>query len=124
MSISISAKRLPRWREPMKYLCLIYIEEKLLEAMPPEQYNGVVKQCLEYENEVAQSGGLLAVEALEPINTATTVRVRNLEVLGLSDCFVGTPQIFEDYAAPTKYSAINSACFNTVSIAFFCLSGG
>ena len=62
---------------PMKYLCLIYIEEKLLEAMPPEQYNGVVKQCLEYEKEVAQSGGLLAVEALEPINTATTVRVQS-----------------------------------------------
>jgi hypothetical protein len=61
----------------MKYLCLIYIEEKLLEAMPPEQYNGVVKQCLEYEREVAHSGGLLAVEALEPINTATTVRVRS-----------------------------------------------
>jgi hypothetical protein len=44
---------------------------------PPEQYNGVVKQCVEYENEVAQSGGLLAVEALEPVNRAATVRVRS-----------------------------------------------
>ncbi len=60
----------------MKYL-FIYIEEKLLEAMPSEQYNGVVKQCLEYEKEVAQSGGLLAVEALEPVETAATVRVRS-----------------------------------------------
>jgi hypothetical protein len=61
----------------MKYLCLIYIEEKLLQAMPSEQYNAVVKQCIQYENEVAKSGGLLAVEALEPISTATTVRVRS-----------------------------------------------
>jgi hypothetical protein len=60
----------------MKYLCLIYIEEKLLEAMPSGQYNSIVKQCLDYEKEVAKSGGLLAVEALEAIQTATTVRVR------------------------------------------------
>ncbi len=61
----------------MKYLCLIYLDEKLLEAMPAEQYNGVVRQCLEYEKEVAKKGGLLAVEALEPTQTATTVRVRS-----------------------------------------------
>ncbi len=61
----------------MKYLCLIYIDEKLLESMPAEQYNAVVKQCLDYEKHVAKSGRLLAVEALEPVQTATTVRVRS-----------------------------------------------
>jgi hypothetical protein len=61
----------------MKYLCLIYLNEKLLEAMPSERYNDVVRQCLEYEKEVAKSGGLIAVEALEPVQTATTVRVRS-----------------------------------------------
>ncbi len=61
----------------MKYLCAIYIEEKILEAMPLEQYNAVVRQCLDYEKEVGKSGGLLAVEALEPVQTASTVRVRS-----------------------------------------------
>lgn len=61
----------------MKYLCLIYLDENLLQAMPAEQYNAVVRQCLEYEKDVAKSGKLLAVEALEPVQTATTVRVRS-----------------------------------------------
>ncbi|HEY7758161.1 MAG TPA: YciI family protein [Burkholderiales bacterium] len=57
----------------MKYLCLVYIDEKRLDAVPDEE-------CLAYDAAVRRSGHCVASEALEPVATATTVRVRNSKV--------------------------------------------
>ena len=57
----------------MKYLCLVYGEEKALESMPDSE-------CLAYDAAVRASGHCLASEALQPVQTATTVRVRNGKV--------------------------------------------
>ncbi len=53
----------------MKYLCLVYMEEKLLEAIPDSD-------CLAYDESIRATGHCLASEALQPVHTATTVRVR------------------------------------------------
>ncbi len=57
----------------MKYLCLVYCEEKL-ESLPdfPED-----RECLSYAEALSTSGHLIAAEPLQPVQTATTVRVRN-----------------------------------------------
>ena len=57
----------------MKYLCLVYMEKDKLHAVPD-------KECLECGNGFRQSGVLVAAEALQPVDTATTVRVRNGKV--------------------------------------------
>ena len=57
----------------MKYLCLVYSEEKQLETMPDSE-------CLAYDEALRKSGHCLASEALQPVQTATTVRVRNGQV--------------------------------------------
>jgi hypothetical protein len=54
----------------MKYLCLIYGEEKTLDSMPEDE-------CVAYGEWLRNSGACLASEALQPVQTATTVRVRN-----------------------------------------------
>jgi hypothetical protein len=54
----------------MKYLCLVYSEEKLLEVVPD-------RECLAYDAALRSSGQCVASEALEPVATATTVRVRD-----------------------------------------------
>jgi hypothetical protein len=54
----------------MKYLCLVYLEQEKLHAVPD-------RECMAYGDGLRQNGGLLAAEALQPIDTATTVRVRN-----------------------------------------------
>jgi hypothetical protein len=59
------------WSVLMKYLCLIYGEETKLEATPHSN------ECLEYDAELRESGHCIASEALQPVQTATTVRVRN-----------------------------------------------
>ena len=54
----------------MKYLCLVYLEEEKLHAVPD-------KECLDCGTALRESGKLLAAEPLQPVRTATTVRVRN-----------------------------------------------
>jgi hypothetical protein len=61
----------------MKYLCLIYNEEKKLEAMPGEALEAVAGACLAHCESLKQSGHLIASARLSPVQTATTVRVQN-----------------------------------------------
>lgn len=58
----------------MKYLCLVYSEEEKLHTLPESPKDD---ECLAYDAALRESGHCLASEALQPIQTATTVRVRN-----------------------------------------------
>ena len=57
----------------MKYLCLVYGEEKKIGAMSDDE-------CMAYDEALRNRGQCLASEALQPVQTATTVRVRNGKV--------------------------------------------
>ena len=54
----------------MKYLCLVYLEAQKRHAVPD-------RECQACGTALRDSGVLVAAEALQPIDTATTVRVRN-----------------------------------------------
>jgi hypothetical protein len=54
----------------MKYLCLVYMEADKLRAVPD-------RECMACGDGLRHSGVLLAAEALQPVETATTVRIRN-----------------------------------------------
>lgn len=54
----------------MKYLCLVYLEEQKLQAVPD-------RECAACGDGFRTSGMLVAAEALQPVSTASTVRVRN-----------------------------------------------
>ena len=57
----------------MKYLCLVYAEESRLGSVADAE-------CVAYDTDIRESGHCVASEALEPVATATTVRVRNGKV--------------------------------------------
>jgi hypothetical protein len=57
----------------MKYLCLVYSDEHALHALPDSPKDS---ECLAYAESVRDSGCMIAAEALEPVKTATTVRMR------------------------------------------------
>ena len=61
----------------MKYLCLIYDEEKTLEAMPKGESDQFMGEYFAFTEGIKQSGHYVAGEALQPVQTATTVRIRN-----------------------------------------------
>jgi len=54
----------------VKYLCLVYAEEHKLEAVPD-------RDCVAYDAALRDRGSCIASEALQPVATATTVRVRD-----------------------------------------------
>jgi hypothetical protein len=64
----------------VRYLCLIYLDEKRLDTLSADEYAAVERECLVYEETLQRSGELLAVEALQPVHAASTVRVRNGKV--------------------------------------------
>jgi hypothetical protein len=54
----------------MNYLCLVYLDEKRLDELPDEE-------CVAYDTAIRKSGHCMVSEALESVQTATTVRVRD-----------------------------------------------
>ena len=61
----------------MKFLCLVYEEEKMLGAMPGKEMQELVKAHLDYNDVLRKSGNFLAADALESVRVATTLRMRN-----------------------------------------------
>lgn len=61
----------------MKYLCLIYNEERSLDAMPYSEIEAVVGECLTHCETLKANGQLLASARLAPVASAATVRTRN-----------------------------------------------
>jgi hypothetical protein len=54
----------------MKFVCLVYLENDKLRAVPD-------RECLACGNAMRTDGVLVAAEALQPVATARTLRVRN-----------------------------------------------
>ena len=61
----------------MKYLCLVYIEEKILNALPKAERQSLSDESMAFCDDLQKNGQLIAASPLHPIETATTVRVRN-----------------------------------------------
>jgi hypothetical protein len=57
----------------MKYLCLVYGEERKLQAMDDAE-------CMTCGQALQDSGHLVAAEPLQPVHTASTLRVRDGKV--------------------------------------------
>ena len=61
----------------MRYLCLIYAEEKMVGTMTKAESDALSGEYFAFTEVIRKSGHLLGGEALEPVHAATTLRVRN-----------------------------------------------
>jgi hypothetical protein len=61
----------------MKYLCLIYDEEKNLASMAKSEMDALMGEYRAFSESIKASGHHLAGQQLQPVHTATSVRVRN-----------------------------------------------
>jgi hypothetical protein len=64
----------------MKYLCLVYNEQKKLDAMSQSELDALIDEHLAYDEVLRKSGHFIVAEALQPVQAATTLRVRNGKV--------------------------------------------
>ncbi len=61
----------------MKYLCLVYVEETVLNSFSSNQRTAISDDAMAYCEKLQKAGQLLAASPLHPVDTATTVRVRD-----------------------------------------------
>ena len=60
----------------MKFLFMIYHDEKVLEDLPEGEMRTLVDSALEYSDEIRRSGHYIVSNALQRGRTARTIRVR------------------------------------------------
>ena len=61
----------------MKYLCLIYDDEKKWETMSKDEADAYMGEYFAFTDGIKASGHYIGGNALQPVQTATTVRSRN-----------------------------------------------
>jgi hypothetical protein len=61
----------------MRYLCLIYDEEKKLATMSKGEQDAFMGEYFAFTEDIKKSGHYIGGEALQPVGTATTVRMRS-----------------------------------------------
>jgi hypothetical protein len=61
----------------MRYLCLIYDEEKKVAAMSKGEQDAFMGEYFAFTEDIKKSGHYVGGEALQPVSTATSVRVRS-----------------------------------------------
>lgn len=76
----------------MKYLCLIYDEEKKMGEMSKSDADAFMGEYFAFTEGIRQSGHYVAGEALQPVQTATSVRVRNGKVSTTDGPFAETKE--------------------------------
>lgn len=75
----------------MKYLCLVYYDEKLINAMGASDWQALNRECVACGESLRGSGHMLGGHALHPTSTATSLRLRD-----------GVPLITDGPFAETK----------------------
>ena len=81
----------------MKYLCLIYDEEKKLSSMPKSEGDAMMGEYFAFTEGIKKTGHYLGGNALQPVRTATTVRVRNGKVSTTDGPFAETTEQLGGY---------------------------
>jgi len=76
----------------MKYVCLVYLVEKEMEAMSESEAKACTDESLAYDEALRRSGQLIVAQALAPVETATTVRVRRGKLTATDGPFAETKE--------------------------------
>jgi hypothetical protein len=61
----------------MKYLCLVYIEERKLNALSESESEALIEESLAHDDEIRRSGHYIVSNALQPVRFAATVRTHD-----------------------------------------------
>lgn len=76
----------------MKYLALVYYQEKIMDAMSAREWIDLNQECIAGVDDLTRKGHFLAGQALQPVETATTVRVRDGRVTTTDGPFAETKE--------------------------------
>jgi hypothetical protein len=83
----------------MRYMLLIYTPESDWSEVSPEQRQAIMEEWTDYTAGLLKRGASEGGDALEPTTTATTVRVRDGEMLTTDGPFAETNEVLGGYYA-------------------------
>jgi hypothetical protein len=76
----------------MKFLCMAYEEERVLNELSRSQWQALRKQTLDYVETLRKDGRLIITQALKSATTASTVRIRQGSLLVTDGPFAETKE--------------------------------
>ena len=81
----------------MQYMLLIYGDQDGWKSLSEEEGAQIMQAYMQFTQELQESGSMVAGDALQPTETATTVRVRNDETLTTDGPFAETKEQLGGY---------------------------
>jgi hypothetical protein len=81
----------------MQYMLLIYDREDTWRSMPEEERNSVMGEYLAYTEALKKAGKYVAGDALQPTETAKSIRIRDGETTTTDGPFAETKEILGGY---------------------------
>ena len=81
----------------MKYLCLVYCEESVFNAMTQQQWQSLNEECVACVENLQANGHYLGGNALHPTSTATSLRLREGKTLITDGPFTETKKQLAGY---------------------------
>jgi len=81
----------------MQYMLLIYGDQNGWQSRSEEENNQLMQDYYRFTEDLQKSGSMVGGDALEPTQTATTVRVRNDETLTTDGPFAETKEQLGGY---------------------------
>src|SRR5438105_698993 len=81
----------------MRYLCLIYDNEKSFSTLPKDESDAVMAEYGAFTQGIKDSGHYIGGNALQPAPSATTLRVRNGKVSATDGPFAETKEQLGGY---------------------------
>ena len=76
----------------MKYICLGYIDPKRFDSTLEAEFNAMMDRCFAYDDQLRANGHFKGGEALQPPNTAMTLRYTNGRVVVTDGPFAETKE--------------------------------
>src|SRR5919204_3373986 len=81
----------------MQYMLLIYDDEATWENMPEDEQQAVMGEYFAYTEALKSAGKFVAGDALQPISTAKSVRIREGDVSTTDGPFAETKEVLGGY---------------------------
>lgn len=106
----------------MNYLCMVYLEEKVLDTLSERELNALMRDGTAVMEELEKSGHHVLSAGLESVRTATTVRSRNGKVFITDGPFAETKEqlggftvieakdLNEAIRLAAKFAAVSPGC--------------
>ncbi|RTR05904.1 YciI family protein [Halomonas nitroreducens] len=76
----------------MQYVALVYYQEQLINAMSEAEWHALNQECVAGVERLTDAGHFVTGRALQPVDSATSVRLRDGEVLVADGPFAETKE--------------------------------